>query len=584
MPPAPIKTTLFAPAACPDSALYRKPDGTPLETDGDGLWDCWEDGARWADGRPGIDIDVDGVRDVLLCASVDTTGDGVVDAVECAHPSRKNVFVEIDFMQDADGSKSHRPDPLALLAVRNAFAGAPVSNPNASTGISLHVHVDDVVPHGDVLAFEPCTRAALSSEADFDKLKASFFGTAVPPFATPTEKGNTKALLAKSFGFRYVLFGHTLAGTTASGCSELPGNDSTVTLGKFGPLDPSGHQRGTTDQQAGTFMHELGHALGLRHGGGDNVNCKPNFLSVMSYSRQFTDFVTNRPLDYSREKLTTLLESSLAETLGIGTLNQVEGEKTVYSVPNSLAPPVVVLLPNPVTGIGISWNGDSDAADTVAADVNRLAPAGCDGEGAELVGHNDWQNLVFNARASIEFASGVRTTAPPCTTPSDPHCTQSTTEQDKDPDQELASFQQADYDGDGVGDAFACGGNNGVPAQDPCAIDIKPGENPNVLRKGSEANISVAILQVNDFDPLVQVVRSSLTLNEIPVKINPQNNQGTCNTVTSTNGRVALACQFPADALPLGTNYSIIEGLVIIPGGDATPRRFRARDVVTVVK
>ena len=62
-----------------------------------------------------------------------------------------------------------------------------------------------------------------------------------------------------------------------------------ITLGAFAGTNVGGviHQRGTTDEQAGTFMHELGHTLGLRHGGGDGENCKPNYLSIMSYSRQF---------------------------------------------------------------------------------------------------------------------------------------------------------------------------------------------------------------------------------------------------------------------------------------------------------
>ena len=33
-------------------------------------------------------------------------------------------------------------------------------------------------------------------------------------------------------------------------------------------------------------MHEFGHDLNLHHGGVDDVNCKPNYLSVMSYARQ----------------------------------------------------------------------------------------------------------------------------------------------------------------------------------------------------------------------------------------------------------------------------------------------------------
>ncbi len=30
-------------------------------------------------------------------------------------------------------------------------------------------------------------------------------------------------------------------------------------------------------------MHELGHNLGLQHGGADDWNNKPNYLSVMNY-------------------------------------------------------------------------------------------------------------------------------------------------------------------------------------------------------------------------------------------------------------------------------------------------------------
>ena len=35
-------------------------------------------------------------------------------------------------------------------------------------------------------------------------------------------------------------------------------------------------------------MHELGHTLGLRHGGGQNRNRKPNYISLMNYRYSFT--------------------------------------------------------------------------------------------------------------------------------------------------------------------------------------------------------------------------------------------------------------------------------------------------------
>jgi len=52
-----------------------------------------------------------------------------------------------------------------------------------------------------------------------------------------------------------------------------------VTLGGF----PS---HGTSDAKVGTFIHEFGHDLGQRHGGDNDQNFKPNYLSVMNYAFQ----------------------------------------------------------------------------------------------------------------------------------------------------------------------------------------------------------------------------------------------------------------------------------------------------------
>jgi len=580
----PPTATVLAPAACPaDQPQYwtnNDPvDGAPKDSDGDGLWDCWEDPARWADGRPGIDFDSDGVRDLVLCAAVDTNGDGIPDTTECANPLVKDIFVEIDYMQNADGTSSHLPDPLGLLAVRTVFLSAPV---NVPLGIRLHFLVNEAMPHHTNLALEPCTVsiAGAPDAVDFDALKAIFFGTATErsglslPASNPDL--NPQTLNAKRMAFRYMIFGHALVASTSSGCSELPGDDSAITLGGFGPADSTGHKRGTTDQQAGTVMHELGHTLGLRHGGGDNANCKPNYLSVMSYSRQFTDFITNRVLDYSRAQLSTLNESSLSETSGIGT-SPSDVEKTVYGVP--LRAPQVVTLPQPLLGTGIDWNLDGTIA-TVSADINKLIPAGCDGSNAPpagnttLAGYNDWVNLQYNARASLDFAAGARTT-----TINTPGIAGENTE--KTDAQELASFLNADHDGDGTPDAFACG----FPVANPptsataCVIDIKPGDNPKVISKSQQSNIQVALFATATFDPVTQVLRETLTLNEVGVKLN-NNNKGTCST-NSTNGRLTLLCQFPTSALPLGTNFSILEGRAVVSGKTVG---IRARDAVTVVK
>ena len=111
---------------------------------------------------------------------------------------------------------------------------------------------------------------------------------------------NSKNILAaKTRVFHYSIFGHSpypdntttpLWEDTISGYGEMPGNDFMVTLGEWDF---------TADEQEGTFMHELGHNLGLDHSGGDSMNYKPNYLSVMNYTFQMTNIVANRPLDYS---------------------------------------------------------------------------------------------------------------------------------------------------------------------------------------------------------------------------------------------------------------------------------------------
>src|SRR5262249_6286456 len=142
-------------------------------------------------------------------------------------------------------------------------------------------------------------------EQGFDDIKAAHFGT-----AAERARPNAGAVLgAKRLAFRYGLFIHEIAGSDVSGVGEIRGNDFVVALGSVPAC--VGHPRGTVDMQAGTFMHELGHTLNLQHGGADDINCKPNYLSVMSYTRQIDGLpVDGRELDYSRAALATLDESN----------------------------------------------------------------------------------------------------------------------------------------------------------------------------------------------------------------------------------------------------------------------------------
>jgi uncharacterized repeat protein (TIGR01451 family) len=222
-----------------------------------------------------------------------------------ASKNHRDIFVEADYFDCALGggdcpagdAHTHQPTMAAINTVVASFAAAPYTdNPDGVPGIALHLMVDEGLPHQMACPFD---------NTCYEVIKAARFGT-------PAERANNNALLAKRLVFRYSLWEHDLApNNSTSGISRAPSADLVVSLGEW-----TG-QVGTTLDQAGTFMHELGHDLGLDHGGGDPVNFKPNYLSVMNYRFQTTGRTPGNIIDYSRSKLDDLPETSLNEVVGI---------------------------------------------------------------------------------------------------------------------------------------------------------------------------------------------------------------------------------------------------------------------------
>jgi hypothetical protein len=496
--------------------LCVKPDGTPdmTDTDGDGLLDCWErpsPASAGAGGQPCIDFDGDGVCDLVLCVN---SGDG--KGTVCADPYRKDVFLEIDWLE------GHKPNQIAINRVIARFDTAPVANPvNPATGTSvsgirLHVLIDEalkdglgnIIPHNSgnafangLLAFEPYTTVAGAGVLDFDQLKQNNFGTA-------TQRGDPKALDAKRQAFRYMIFGHLLDGLGgSSGAAEVHGNDGVVTLGAGALV--LGHAVGSEDQQAGTFMHELGHLLGLRHGGGDFVGCKPNYLSVMSYTRQLpgapipTTQWKATALDFSRSKRPDLDKSNLNEQAGIG---GVPSDATVFGPGSGVV--------RSTTG-AIDWNRDNVTSITAysIALLNQIVNSSgtvCAGDGPSLLeGYNDWANLKYDVRASLDIADGERFSlidkeaelgfqAPPdnpCTAAGSCPVVLTTTDEGL-----------VDTDGDGVPDLMDNCPTVANPDQSTACvetsvvIDIQPGKFPNVVYLDSLIPLAVAILGSPSFN------------------------------------------------------------------------------------
>jgi FG-GAP repeat protein len=331
-----------------------------VDSDGDGLYDFWEINGIDIDGDLNIDLDLPALG---------------------ADPQRKDLFLEIDAMLLME------PQEGVVDRVVQAFANAPVSNPDGTTGITLHAAVDEN---------NLSQREYPKGFFDFALDKYLRFGTV----AERDHPNSEQILAAKRLVYRYCIFAKQHSGGSWSGLAELGGNDLMVTLG-HPSRNPVG---GTPDQQAGTLLHEFGHTLNLRHGGGDKINFKPNYYSVMSYTWQSpkTGWESSWRLDYSRETLPTLNESALIEPDGLGA--NLPGIKVPYTSGNRGS--FAKMGPDE----WVDWNLDqTNDQNTVAVDINYLyRGAGWQASpGQMLIGHNDWANLQFNFRDSRSFVSGV---------------------------------------------------------------------------------------------------------------------------------------------------------------------------------
>ncbi len=407
------------------------------DTDSDGLLDDWESN--------GIDINKDGLKDLILSTD----------------PRHKDLFVEADYMEcgvqgsicDSLFAHSHKPNDDFSKDITEAFAKVPVANPDGIPGIRLHVEIDEAVPEIKNIVFNS---RATESYDDFDDIKD---GTVQPCDGHFGKLGDRESnsncaniLAAKLLVYRYAIFGHAILGTGATGQSEMPGNDFLISLGGWYNIQ---HLGGYRDVEAATFMHELGHTLGLSHGGSlfNYANCKPNYYSVMNYTYQFTNFDPTRPLAYSNQALATLNEKSLDETKGVG------GATDRYVVYNNTH------LFMPRANEPVDWNNDGDTQDTnVSADINYHSKINeCNQPSSDQVleGYNDLNNLRYRILSSGDYQDGIHYTASEIREPSEEEVIEAAKSVDFDRDgfnnyddncPAVSNPDQQDTDHNGVGD------------------------------------------------------------------------------------------------------------------------------------
>ena len=300
----------------------------------------------------------------------DTDGDGLLDGDEVlgtaagldlpalgVHPLRRDILLEYDWFDlEADcGFVSHRPTAEALARVTTMFANAPVRNPDGTTGIRV---IHDYGQGGPYTGGNLVTGHDANLPGTFDATHAAI---------------KLENFDARRRGyFHYVVMAHRYNGTSSSsGYAETIGDDLLVTLQCSRSVAIS----------ANTIAHELGHNLGLRHGGFEACNRKPNYNSIMNYRYQFmgVDSTCDATLvagvaDFSRGDRPPLDESALDEAAG-------------------------------VCGTGpVDWNRDGTIANPLSLDLNPQHVAICGGALTVLEDHDDWGNITF---AGLLDAHGV---------------------------------------------------------------------------------------------------------------------------------------------------------------------------------
>ena len=232
--------------------------------------------------------------------------------------------------------------------------------------------------------------------------------------------------------------------TSASGIADLPGNSLLVTLGFWDEFVGRPYTR------AGTTFHELGHNLGLWHGGEEpewgrrgatigtgtptyiEPNCKPYFISSMSYLFQVHGLFKNDDsihLDYSRELYPGAAEkdfvpdtdlsplplyqpawfapadSELAGLLGVSAAQRYCTGKKWTTSPGLARVHATSTAPPPTL---LDWRGDRNnetpPITTSLSDQDVNLDGTVTGAGRVLGGHDDWAKVKLNGLKQVGTA------------------------------------------------------------------------------------------------------------------------------------------------------------------------------------
>lgn len=337
------------------------------DADRDGLADCVETNTGIYNGPNDTGTDP---------RNPDTDGDGLTDYEEVygtsggldlpamgVNPNHKDILIEYDWFVDSNGCAlhSHRPTQTEIQDVHDFFANAPVSNPDGSNGINI------IQDYGQGGAFTGGNQIIDSNNPD-GVINGNVFATQYQNYEAANFASNRHGY------FHYVIMAHeymTSDGNTSSGYAAIPGHEMMITLG----CDALYTTSPTPEYTRNAIIHELGHNLGLRHGGDEDCNYKPNYNSTMNYAYEFLGVDTN--CDGIGDNYTPGFSNGSRLLLDENNLNENAGMCSSTTVP-------------------IDWNEDGTLESSITYDINNYGTSEtneCGGTLTVLHDYDDWANL-----------------------------------------------------------------------------------------------------------------------------------------------------------------------------------------------
>lgn len=353
---APGRTAVTVPAQHMDLELAADPD--PADDDGDGL-------SNGEEVELGTDLN-----------SSDTDDDGISDGDEAliagdlalvslgADPMRRDMFVQYNWIE---AYPADEPTAIVKGVLKEIFKDSALVNPDGSRGVTVHM---DAGEHGG--------GGAVPVPSEFD-----CWGMSYRPYEEVAAN-------------RADTFFHVMAAPFKDLCgyTGMAYGRRSVVIDNTAGQPPVIHDI----YWAGTIAHELGHTLGLRHGGFEDLNCKPNYPSIMNYDN--LPMLISGRVGFSRGSGAPIDENAIDERnrlLAYGNYDinhngRIDRDTYAANITDgSWVDPLLRSLYDSVSGV--TWQG--------------AARCGDDGQLTELRDNDDWATIGAGLPAAVGNPIGI---------------------------------------------------------------------------------------------------------------------------------------------------------------------------------